>query len=456
MEMQNSKKTVHQRLKDSVSFKVIIIAILILLLLIPMGMIKSIITEREYQRESAIQEVSNKWAGGQCLKGPILTIPIVYETVINETEKGKKVKTVTNTYKKSFHILPEAYDVKGKINPKTLRRGIYEIVVYESDIKTNGNFKIPKENDFAGIKHIDWKNAFVTIGINDLKGIKNQLLLNWGGKKLNVLPGSSISKIIGSGVTVPLKGLEEFSGKSISFNFDLNLQGSQEVSFVPVGEVSTVEINSPWTSPSFFGNFLPDSREISEKGFYSKWKILQLNRNFSQSWFGDKNGNLLQKSAFGVNLKLPVDDYQKSIRSAKYALLILGLTFLIFFLVEVLNNKKIHPLQYILVGLALCVFYVLLVSISEHLNFNKAYLISSFSVISLISMYASSVIKYTKITILITSVLSTLYAFVYVILQLTDYSLLIGSIGLIITLGLTMFFTRKIDWYKVQLNKQDI
>ncbi len=453
METENSKLPIGQRLKNSVTLKVGTITALVLLLLIPMGMIKSIISEREYQREKAISEVSKKWAGKQRLKGPILTIPVVYETIISEKTKGRKIKKVTKTVTEYYHVLPETYNVKGDITPKKLRRGIYEIVVYESQIKTNGSFRIPNLKEFNKVKAIVWDKATITIGVSDLKGIKNQLRLDWGNEKLSVSPGSNIPEIIASGVTIPLVNLKQYTGKSIPFSFDLNLQGSQDMSFIPVGKVSTVEINSPWSSPSFFGNFLPDSRDVTANGFTSKWKILQLNRNFSQKWYGNNNGELLNKSAFGVDLKLPMDDYQKSTRSAKYALLVLGLTFLIFFLAEVLNHKKIHPLQYILVGLALCVFYVLLVSISEHLNFNIAYLIGSTSVITIITMYVSSIIKQKKMTFLIFSVLSAVYAFVFVILQLTDYSLLIGSIGLIVILGLTMYFTRKIDWYTIQFDK---
>jgi len=453
MKPQNSIAPLGQRLKNSVTLKVGTIAVLILLLLIPKGMIKAIISEREHQRETAISEVSNKWAGKQRIKGPILTIPMTYEVEVEEVDKVNIVRKVIKTYTKYFHILPEVYNVSGVINPKKLRRGIYEVVVYESLIKTKGSFKIPDSKEFTEIKKIFWDQAFITIGISNLKGIKNQLKLGWDNEELEVSPGSKISQIVDSGVTIPLKKLKGASGKIIPFNFEMDLQGSQDMSFIPVGKTTNVEINSPWSSPSFFGNFLPDSRKVSDNGFTSKWKVLQLNRNFSQTWFGNSNAKLLNQSTFGVDLKLPMDDYQKATRFAKYALSVLGLTFLIFFLVEVLNNKKIHPLQYILVGLALCVFYVLLVSISEHLNFNMAYLIGSVSVISIITMYVSSIIKQQKMTVLIFSVLSALYAFVFVILQLTDYSLLIGSIGLIMILGLTMYFTRKIDWYNIQFDK---
>jgi len=280
MKISNSTPDLGQRLKNSVTLKIFAIAILVLLLLIPMAMIKGIISDRENQRERAISEVSNKWAGKQLLKGPILTIPMKYE------RKGSKgLKTCI----KYFHVLPKTYDVKGTITPKKLRRGIYEIVVYESSIKTKGDFEIPNISEFTDIKEILWDNAFVTIGISDLKGIKSQLVLNWGNQQLDVSPGSKISKIVKSGVTINLKNLKESPGKIVPYAFNINLQGSQNVSFIPVGKTTNIEISSPWDSPSFFGNFLPDFREITDKGFTSKWKILQLNRNFSQTWFGNNN-----------------------------------------------------------------------------------------------------------------------------------------------------------------------
>lgn len=445
MKTTHETQALGQKLKNSVTLKMITITILILLLLIPMAMIKNIITERENYKEKAIAEVSNKWAGKQLLKGPILTIPITYERRVN-----KKIKTCT----KYYHILPKTYNVKGSIVPKKLKRGIYEIVVYESELETFGDFSIPTLNNLTNVKEVLWNEAFITLGISDLKGIKNQLQLKWGNKQLEISPGSKILKMIPSGVTVKLNNLNESSGKIVPFNFHINLQGSQNIAFVPVGKITNVAINAPWKSPSFFGDYLPDSRQITDKGFSATWKVLQLNRNFPQTWYDNDYNELLDKAAFGVNLKLPLDDYQKSNRSAKYALLILGLTFLLFFLAEIMNHKKIHPLQYILVGLALCIFYVLLVSFSEHLNFNNAYLISSLVVISIIIMYVSSIFKQSKITFLIAVILVKLYVFVFIILQLVDYALLIGSIGLIIILGATMFFTRKIDWYRIQLHKE--
>ena len=441
MNNQKPTKNFGERIKNSVSIKIATITVLVIILLIPMSMIKSIIKERELQREKAIKEVSNKWAGNQTVLGPVLTIPVIYEVSPNLVPNNQVTKYI--------HILPEKINYKTKIEPKKLNRGIYEIVVYQSDLRTNGTFTLPDLTAYNDAKEIQLDKAFVSVGISDLKGIKNQLSLNWNGENKKIEPGSKVN-FINSGISIPINNLSTIQNKILPFNMDMKLQGSQSLSFIPVGNSTKVEIESPWDSPSFFGNFLPDDREISKEGFHANWNVLELNRNFSQVWTSDTSQDIKMKnSKFGVDLKLPMDDYQKTMRSAKYAIMTLALTFITFFLVEVLNKRKIHPLQYILIGAALCIFYILLISISEHSNFNFAYLISSTAVILLITLYSFSVVKKLPISALISFMLMIIYGFVFVILQLADYALLMGSIGLVLILGLTMFFTRNINWYTI-------
>ena len=257
--------------------------------------------------------------------------------------------------------------------------------------------------------------------------------------------------MIYSGVTINLPDIENIVNKTVDFDFILKLQGSQNMSFIPLGSTTKVNITSNWPSPSFNGNFLPDRREVTNEGFKANWKILQLNRNFPQAWIGTNQSEKMNNSAFGVDLILPLDDYQKSMRSAKYAVMTIALTFLIFFLVEILNGRKIHPFQYALVGLALCLFYILLVSISEHSNFNLAYSISTFAIVSMITLYSLSIFKVRKLTILMVITLIGIYGFLFVTLQLADYALLMGSVGLTLILGVTMYFTRNINWYKLNI-----
>ena len=432
-------------IKNSVMLKLITITILMLLLLIPASMIKSIIQEREEMNNQATAEVSSKWADAQLIKGPILTIPLIYEF----EQDGK---TLTTT--KYWQILPENLKIAGKIDPEKLRRGIYEVVVYKSALDISGNFIVADHPDPTNLKEIQYGHAFLTIGISDLRGIKNQIKLKWGENSLDVNPGSKLSDIIYSGVTVNLPNLEEEIGKTIEFKFAIDLQGSRNLSFTPMGSITKVDITSTWKSPSFNGNFLPDSRALNDEGFEASWSILQLNRNFPQSWVGSVDNQKIQESTFGVDLILPLDDYQKSFRSAKYAVMTIALTFLVFFLVEILNKRKIHPFQYALVGLAICLFYILLVSISEHSNFNFAYGLSTIGIVTMISLYSIGIFKSRKFTFFLIATLTGIYGFLFVTLQLADYALLLGSIGLTIMLGLTMYFTRNIDWYKLNVETE--
>ncbi|MCH7513607.1 MAG: cell envelope integrity protein CreD [Bacteroidetes bacterium] len=436
---------VNNWMKNSVTLKLVIITILMLLLLIPTLMIKDIINEREELSNQAIEEVSSKWAERQQINGPILTIPLIYEYDIN----NKIVTTI-----KYWHLLPENLKIDGKIEPEKLRRGIYEVVVYKSNLSVKGNFDLVQQPDRANLKEIKYDQSFLTIGISDLRGIKNQINFKWDKQNLSVKPGSKISSLAYSGVTVDLPNIQDKIGKKVNFEFLLNLRGSQNISFVPVGSTTEVNLSSGWESPSFNGNFLPDTREINSDGFKANWLILQLNRNFPQSWIETDQSTKMKEAAFGVDLIIPLDDYQKSMRSAKYAVMTIALTFLVFFLVEILNKRKIHPFQYILVGLALCLFYILLVSITEHSNFNFAYGISTLGIVSMVTLYSLSIFKAKKLTILLTSTLVGIYGFLFVTFQLSDYALLMGSIGLTLILGATMYFTRKINWYKLNIETE--
>lgn len=410
------------------------------LLQIPTVKIHNLIEERADLRQDAIAEVSAKWANAQSIKGPILSVPVV----VRYQDEDDKIRM----QKEYFHLLPNELEFNGDIQPQKLKRGIYEVIVYESMLKCKGDFiwdeKILSVDNLVSI---DVENAFLTIGISDLRGLQDQIVPLWNGEELPIESGSRISSIINNGVTIPLPSIENLDSIRSSFSFELNLQGSQELSFLPLGKSTVTKLTSTWDSPSFNGSFLPDHREVSEEGFVAEWKVLQLNRNIPQSFLGSINKSVFANAKYGVELMSPLDDYQKSIRSVKYGILTIVLTFLIFFLVEVINKQRIHPFQYGLVGLALCLFYILLLSISEQSNFNLAYALSTFGVVTMISLYSLSIFKLKKITGILIMVLSAIYVFLFVTLQMADYALLMGSVGLTIILGLTMCFTRNIDWY---------
>lgn len=449
MQKMNNEQTpiekVNTWIKNSVMLKLMTITILVLLLLIPASMIKSIITEREYLNQEVTAEVSEKWAGAQVISGPILTIPLLYESAKDD----KMVETI-----RYFHVLPELLNVDGFVDPQKLNRGIYEVVVYKSTIDVQGKFKLEETFDAHNLKAIMWNKSFLTIGISDLRGIEDKLNVKWNKHILEVTPGSHISDIVYSGITVNLPDLEKNKLNTFDFEFQLKIQGSKNISFIPVGSETNVNLNSSWHAPSFNGTFLPDSRDVTDEGFEASWKVLELNRNYPKHWTGNNHSGGLNQSALGVDLIFPLDDYQKSMRSAKYAIMTIALSFLIFFLVEILNKRKIHPFQYTLVGLSLCLFYILLISISEHADFNIAYLISAVAVVAMISLYSLSVFKNRKLSFLLLFTLSCIYGFLFVTLQLADYALLMGSIGLLIILGATMYFTRNINWYRLNISTE--
>ncbi len=418
--------------RNSITIKFIIVGLMILALLIPAGMIKNLIHERNVLRNSVISEVSYKWGNPQTIAGPIITIP--YKLYY------KKDKEIVEEIRYA-HFLPEDLNIEGKLNPEIRYRGIYKVIVYNTNLSFRGTFNKP---DFSNWKipesDIMWEDATLAIRIPDMRGIKEGIKVKWNKDEYDVNPGINNYNYTGVSTNIDFNDSESFE-----FQFNLNINGSESLNFIPVGKETNIEINSDWADPSFDGSFLPYHREITENGFNAKWKVLHLNRPYPQKWMG--NTYSIDDSMFGVKLLLPVDHYQKSLRSVKYAIMFIGLTFLIFFFTEILNKKRIHPIQYLLVGLGLSIFYTLLVSLSEQISFNLAYLIASFSIITLITAYSYSMLKNKKLTAIVALVLIVLYVFLFTILQLQDYSLLFGSIGLFIALAIVMYLSRKVDWY---------
>jgi inner membrane protein len=275
-----------------------------------------------------------------------------------------------------------------------------------------------------------------------MRGIQQALPFDWNRQAEEVEPGIPTGDISGSGfhVKIPLEEIDRFD-----FQFELSLNGSDHLYFVPVGKSTNIRMRSSWMHPRFDGAFLPDRRDITDGGFKADWNVLHLNRNFPQSWKG--NAYHTDESAFGSFLILPVDQYQKTMRSAKYAIMFIALTFMIFFFVEILNRRRIHPVQYLLVGLSISIFYVLLLSLGEQIGFNLSYLVSGVAIVGLITGYVAGIFRHVKLTLILGICLVLLYAFLFILIQLKDYALLLGSIGLFIAMGLIMYTSRNVDWY---------
>ena len=402
-------------------------------------MIKSLIRERENRKQEVIKEISSKWGHEQTIVGPIISIP--YKRYF-EDKDGKKIFSILY-----MHFLPDNIDITGKIFPKIRYRAIYEAVLYNTQVVITGNFSYPQIDEMDIPKeNIVWSGAYISFGISDMRGIKEQIEAKINNIAISMNPGIESNDVIASGVSAKIQIKERV--ESYSFKFALNLNGTHQISFVPVGKLTTVSMSSSWPDPSFDGAYLPVERSIRKDGFTAKWKVLHLNRDYPQYWKGNKHK--VYDSSFGVKLFIPIDIYQKSMRTAKYAIMFIVFTFMAFFFSEVMNKMRVHPIQYLLIGLAITMFYTLLISISEHINFDTAYLISSLAVIILIAGYAKSVLKHIYLSIMVGCILAILYAYFYLLLQLENYALLLGSIGLFVVLSLVMFMTRKIDWYSIK------
>lgn len=431
-------------IKDNIYIKILVIVVITLLLLIPTAMIQELVEERESRQEEAIKDVSSKWAEEQTLVGPFISIPY-YKYITHFDKKDSTEKIVK--MKEHIHVLPTQLTITGDLTPEKRYRGLYEVVVYNSKLKLSGNFR---DTDISTLeidpKDIQYDKARLILGINDLRGIEHQVTLNWGGEKIYFNPGVLSKKIVKSGINaaIDLNGGEGFTNE---FELELDLNGSQFLHFTPVGKITDITINSNWQTPSFNGAFLPDSREVDENGFVANWNVLHLNRNYPQMFIG--NSYSLNHSTFGIDMLLPVDNYQKTYRSIRYAILFIGFTFLVFFFIEILNKILLHPIHYILVGMALIVFFILLLSISEQLNFNSAFLLSAVATLFLVSGYLKAILKSNKLSLMVTGVLLLLYLFIFVIIQLQDLALLIGSIGVFLILSTVMYLSREIDWYAI-------
>ncbi len=280
-----------------------------------------------------------------------------------------------------------------------------------------------------------------------MRGIKDSIPFNWNGQPMDCKPGVAIPNLLKSGITVINILSENPVGEIFSFNTEISLNGSNGLSFIPVGKETLVNISSEWSNPSFEGAFLPESREVTNNGFEASWRVLELNRNYPQQWH--QQDVSIDDSAFGVRLLLPVENYQITERSMKYAMLFVGLTFMVFFFVEVLRNHKLHPIHYMLVGFGLVLFYLLLLSLSEHIGFGIAYAVASVAIISLITSYSQSIFKDKKLTMLMGGFLIVLYSLLYILLQMQDYALLLGSLVLFVVLALAMYLSRNVDWYAI-------
>ncbi|GIZ15423.1 cell envelope integrity protein CreD [Capnocytophaga catalasegens] len=431
------------------------IGFLTLFLLIPLFLVRNLIEERAERQLSVVNEINSKWGKDVFLYGPILKIPY---TAYKENEvydqTTKKIIIQRESFQNYAYFFPELLKNSSQVTTETKKRNNYESVVFSTQMDFVGKYLKP---DFSSKnisnKDIQWNKATILIRTTNLSSIKNEVSINLAGKNYTFEPiydnQSTAESYDGSYYQTDISSLETSfidltAFEEGDFSFSIMYDGSSKIGIVPIGKVTESTMQSNWKSPSFTGSFLPYQKEITNNGFSANWKILHINRPFSQQSF-EVLPNIRQY-AFEVDFVIPVDEYQQNERASKYGFLVIGLTFLIFFLIQTISKIKIHIFQYTMIGLSLVMFYTLLISITEHSSFLKAYLIASLLVVSLISLYSISILKNKKFPLFIGLSLLALYGFIFVIIQLESYALLVGSLGLFAILAIVMYASRKIDW----------
>ncbi len=421
--------------------KSIAIGIITLLLLIPIKMVEGLIEEREQTAMSAMSDVFEQWGGEQLIIAPTIN----YDTKVKYSRKeGKEVKY--EYIKQHIRLLPENLKISGDINSQQLKRGIYEIVTYNAPLEIVGDFYFTDEEIESFGKDISKES--VQMSVSDIKGITEEVKLTLGDKTYTMIPDGE-SELSTKKFSAYVDLSQWKVGDKVPFKVVLNLKGSQALKFLPLGKETMVSLNSNCKTPSFCGNFLPMTRKVREDGFSSDWKISYINRSYPQMIVDNIDTDLLSESEFGVNLLIPVQHYQKTLRCVKYAELFVILTFVLFFFIEIIQKKSVHPLQYTLVGLALTLFYSLLLSMSEHIGFVPSYWISTIMTVILITFYSVGVLKICKTAIYIGASLLGLYTYIFILIRMETYALLAGSLGLFVILAVLMYISQRINWSKV-------
>ncbi|MBL0173872.1 MAG: cell envelope integrity protein CreD [Ignavibacteria bacterium] len=430
-------------LKQSILLRLLLVAGLALLLLIPVALVAVLISERESTRNAAVMEVTRQWGARQILAGPILTTPFLRTVTDKRGETRERTEEV--------HMLPDTVTIAATVSPEIRSKGIYNVVLYGAKTVIRATFDVaPIMNGYGRYGAPQWNDATLSLGISDVKGIAAIRRITVNGVEVKAEPGIRTRDHVNTGFTIPMPA--GFSGTRLQLDLEVDFRGSEELRVVPVGKHTVVTMAAPWGDPGFVGEFLPVTRDIRRDSFRATWSVLDFNRNLPQTWTGKQKS--LEASSLGVRLVLTVDEYQKNERAVKYAILFIALTFLGFFMIDALMRSPFHPVHYLLVGFALILFFVLLLSLSEQIPFNAAYAAGSVAVVLLISLYTKGVTGRWDLAAIVAGVLAGLYGFLFILLQLEDLALLLGSIGLLFILAIVMHLTRRIDWFQPQKTQE--
>ena len=422
--------------------RVIVLGVLIALVLIPLYMVHDMVVERYDRSQQVADEVASQWGQQQLIAGPVVSVPYVVH--IQELENGTRTERTERRY---ANFLPESLAITATAKTEKRYKSIYELLVYAADIHLSGKLPAP---DFAALHvapaDVLWDQATIALGVSDMGGIR-QLTLKLDGKAITPVPGMLREQMFASGVHASLQSVGSLSAHDFAIGLQLN--GSGQLQFLPMGNETTIALAADWPHPGFVGSFLPAERQIDAKGFTARWNVSALARSYPQSWTSDQlDFSQVNNGALGVELTLPGDAYQQIDRIVKYGVLVIVLTFTTIFVVNLVGSSRTHFVQYLLVGAALCLFYLLALSLAEQIRFLYAYVIASCVDIGMIAAYlARTVSRFAGL--LVGAVLAAIYGYMYMLLQMEDYVLLSGTVGLFMALGLVMYTTRNVDWFSI-------
>jgi inner membrane protein len=443
-------------MQKSLAVKLGVIAAIAVLLLIPIMLLQGKIVERAYFKRVAKDEIAKSWTGRQRLVTPVLVLG--YTQVQPLAGQSGFVTGKSAPGQRSSHqrlVLPEAVSTSGDLKTELRHKGIYRIPVYSADLNISGRFNpaalTEQQQAIAEMPGlVRQEQPFLALMVSDPRGIGEVPTLDWQGKPVSLVPGSGVPGS-DTGVRATLPALDDRNGSAgpLQFNLRLNLQGMERLQMVPAALDASFTLQSNWPHPKFEGAYLPGMREVSAAGFTASWRLNQFSTAIKARMNDCAAGRCgaLDATAFGVSLIEPVDVYVQADRATKYGMLFVGLSFIAFFMFELMRKLRIHPIQYTLVGLAIALFYLLLLSLSEHISFGLSYFIAALACISLLGYYVRFVLKGIAGTVLFCGMLTTLYALLYVIIQAEDFALLGGSVMVFAVLAIIMMLTRNIDWY---------
>jgi inner membrane protein len=426
--------------------KLVVIGVLGLVLWVPTSIVGLLVSERAGRRDVVVSEVSATWGRAQIVEGPVLSVPV---STWQEGENGRRSKRTA-----WISQLPETLEVSGTLEPEIRYRAIYEVVLYRGTLNLRGSFP-PLDPARWGVQAEDvhWDRAVLTFGVSDPKGLREIPRLVLDDESLALEPGAGRGPFPdGLGAAVKLRwSADGEEGTELPFDLEVELAGSESLRFLPMARETTVEIAAPWPNPSFEGAFLPEDRMVNADGFEATWRVLSLHREVPQHWIsagdvGECHADNLRNSSFGTKLLFPVDAYQRTTRSVKYSVLFSMLTLLGFFAVEIGGKSSIHPVQYGVIGFALCLFYLVLLSLSELVGFDSAYAVASIVIIALITGYVHGIGRQRTLTTLCAGVLIVVYGSLFVMLQLEELALLMGTLLLLVLCGVVMLLTRRLTW----------